>query len=1611
MGGLGLTLAACLAVLAAASAYGDYSPDLYVGEADYPRTDTATNGVCTVTISHERLWDMEYDPPRNNHPHEKSLYPGDVVDGRFTRTAEGCCGVSRSGPTAAGEWSELANISSGGSYTQTMKILPDRPTPDSVTRGGHIHTSEYDTMGRSRTHWQGTAEGYGQTAGATASISGGRADPITGNCIDRVTASITTKFTYRNPFWETSIFEHHVLDARGYPASNLDYSQYPYDSIPLEAGSNLVLGAYRHETIQISHELLSGGAPVAEFHCDSKTCNIDLPGAPESESYVGHMPYQGDSRNPPWRGPDPGTGGMLDRGEAMFAIPARSSGPIRILSTMWNDGIEVARGYNTTHQFVPSYNPLIGMTAITNTALGGDSALERPVSVIIQYDGTISDTLHYCSVGTIYDTDGTMIPYGSTGGMDAWGRKAGDACPEHAAQWGDPGACGSPGCSYVAHPDPPLAPGWGRWSAANPETRAMFYGFGGGHAICAGDECATHDTPYMNWDFVPGTDRDFIPACIMDGIAAAGGDRTNQPKPENWGLDGEWWPDGPHNIGEGAEPHSYRGVFAGKPNRAPTHYVVDTAACEAKLGARECVPRGAECRPEYDRRCEDTFTPYLYPDDYILAGHGRLQDMVVEWCGDSPTDRCAAEAYHTIDDVMVATCSIHHGVDYMSHNQVIDVGPLEAGADLSTPNVCHNMYANGLRAPGMDGEAVSDWRACYGMIPEGDGVWPDGRPDADPGELCAPVWGGGSLSLPYWNGATQNVYVPYTPTTGAFAGVVERPGNMMMDDGSLTCSCDDMNGNGICDYSEATDGRNDLNRNGIIDDWDAPTLDGSIKCLDRTGTAAAAVVYCWAKYGSGAAGGESDRLTACMEAARGVADGPDGECDPAVILGMILPDGSVSTDGLSAGWEAATTGQSAHLLAVPFLGTDGLIPIPYVVDGIHVHCDESEPWCVSSGDTYLKHAKRDVCEDPGLPVSVKRIPSPATIPPLYRPVFDEAWPPPCLPEYPVGEWNRPEHEISLDLAGLEAEWPTIPPQLPGMGAGRTPSHISTGDGHTMIIHAGTGVLRFESCDGCEPPLSGDGEWTGMVRSGLGGREHVTHIMMQHPPYALSQEGMARVVAVEPCAECEAGWREAGAGTEPGIGIVITAYPETDTPATKPGEMAAVGCQIDGDGGTGILNMWDMLVSGPAIPTDYWNGMTCRDIPGLSITIQDYEAARHGIAAKREAGQPWTVAEGTNDVTVEVLRNGVWLSTLSMLEHRGQCTTYAWSQGVTPGHTSCPATAHALSECLYEGGDVGACLDMAGGEGACAAVYVEDNIHKKWEFAEGGDVPAVYRLPDGSYAGMADDTIIPMDAERLAWEPGGGEALLRCEVAVDSNGTIHGVERGLPAGDVDFNRGGSFACQEVQACQKTRTTYKCLGGEVIPHVTCEEPAESFSALDMPYEEVMSNVGTQKLHIEAVCPPEHAHAGDSTRCDGLPIYDTHALGGGSNHTTIYVDYFGVGELGAGRGDPSSYAIHLRPPETFGTVHDITVEWEGGHVRMTPGTPCTTCTIEYPGGAAVTVHNRYGAALTTVVAAAEPPRPSIIEADEIYGAAWLYLPALAAGAAIYAVIRKYQGLSGRG
>ena len=1411
-------------------AYGD----MYDGS---PGRVTDTGTKCSVWADHMYDW-SPLDPPRNNHPLEMSLYPGDMVYGRYTWGSGGCCRTQTVGPAAAGTWSDITGVS-GGSYIQNMAIVPDEPVPGAVMPNGFIHMAEYDGMGRSRTHTYGTFNGTGLTAGTAFTISGYiKPDPL--SPCNKLDAAVTLRadFRYRNPFWQTSIYEHHIITPDGYPASNLDHTQYRHDAIPLEAGSDLTYGAYRQETIRIAHHI-KGGDVASEFHCDNMECPVNLPAAPATISYMGHTGYSGDARNPPWPGTAPH---LLNDGEAIFSVAADKTTQISIISTMYNTGREITRGYNSTYQFVSSYDPVFHADAITNTAAGGNTALERPISVIVSYNGTISDTLHYCSVGVSYDTDGTIIPVGSYGTRDRWGRAAGDTCPGYGEYGTTREICRGGTCSYVVYPPEPKSYEWGRLSAVNPETRAVLYGFEGAHTVCGLDECTTYDTPYLNWDYVPDTDRQFIPACVVDIIAAEGGPYTNVPKPDNWGIIPDWGFGQTIPTGSGASSYSYRGVFEAAPDAIPYHYVVDKAQCEDALGERECVPRGGECLSDHDRRCEDVFTPFTYPDDYIISHHDTLQTMVAGWCGTDPSEVCVLEAYQTIYDTMADMCTAL-GVRYDTRSQTIDMSVLDGNR--LTPAACHAMVALGVYVPVRDGAIVLDWRDCRGE--------------------CRPAWGGTNAYVPYWDGRAHLVYVPYTPTTGAFGGMVERPGSMLAADGTITCACTDADNDGICDSAQ---NGTDLDGNGIVDDWDSPLVDGTVSCLDRTGRAASAMAACWSKYGRDSVSG-GDGLAECL--ADVGADGPDGRCDPALVAGTILDDGTV----------LAPDRIFNHTSLVPFVGGDGIIPVPYVVNGTHMYCNEAEPWCVSSGDTYQNHTPRRVCEEPGAPHITKRIPAPSTIPPLYHPVFDEKWPPACLPYYPVAEWERPPHPVSLDVPHTPV-WPTGTAD----SHTRTPSHIGMGNS-TMFVHAGTGVVRFDVCAGCRTSPGADGWWNGTMLSRHGDDTHRIPAEMRHPPFDIQQEGRARATAVEPCDTCDDGWRTSTAD----ISLTITSYPEMHRPVTTPEEMVAHICQTDGDGGSGMLGVAERA-------RDMWNQISCRDGTGISITIQDYEAARHGDAAKRESSQPWTVATGHDDVSVDVYRSGIWLSTMSILEHRGECMTYDWSSSPSYG----------------------------------------------WS--------------PGMECGAEDDTILLYD---------------------------------VPAYEMDYNSGGTFACKEVAACKSYKTLHKCLGGIVTEHVTCVEPEESFSVLDMPYEEVLGSVGTQKLHIEAVCPAGLGPSG----CNGIPIYDTHTLSAASSHSVIYVDYYGVGVLDVYR---TGETIHVRPPATFGPVHHIVVNGEPVQTDA-----CTACVIRHGGAANITVYNVYGGELAAYAGPAPVPYVAAAQTDDITGAVWLYMPALAALAAGYIFVKK--------
>ena len=1523
-------------------AYGD-------GAASASDSVTVRGFTCTVSATQWYSWyggddvGREGFVPTNNSPHETSLYPGDSVAGSIRYSiGEYCdCGIGIDGPEADGRWSEVDSrgpsvVGNAGSgtihYTQKMRIVASEPVPSSVIHDGFIHTAEYDSDGRARTHQNGIREGGGLTGGAAFTVTGGIEDPLYGCQV--ATATIRPQFQYRNPFWETSIHEHHILDVQGYPASNLDYSNYHKDAIPLEAGSNLKFAAYRHETIKITHE--TTGSVKEEFHCDEKTCSMDLSGVGHASDYIGHRAQQLTAKNLPWEEPNAGVAGRLDGGESLFVISARQSGPVQIIATMTNNGQYITKGYNTTYQFVPTYNPVINTTAVTNTAWGGDTAMDRPVSVIVDFNGTISDTLHYCTVGTVHDVDGAPVPLYHTGATDAWGRVAGELCPDKDAPYGVVGVSPS---SYIVYPPEPAAFEWGRWSALNPETRAKLDGLAGQYIVCGLDgECTTHDTPYLNWDYAPGTDRDFVPYCVMDQIASQGGAQVNQPKPEDWGMAGF-----AVRYGDDATPHSYRGIFSGSPHNMPQHYVLDSAQCEHSIGLsrildRDCgIYRGGECKPEHDRRCEDVFQPFLYPDDYIIRGHERLERMVIQWCGATPTIQCVRESYRIIDEVMTSLCT-DLGVVYDAQTPVIDTS--EIGSGTTTPYLCHARFSIGMYEPAKNGDVIHDWRECL---------------ESDCGVRFSPT-----PPEPFWDGSNQLVYVPYTPITGAFGGVVERPGNMLTADGSLYCSCTDTDNNNICDVAESG---TDLDGNSISDNWDMLTSDGMRKCLDRTGVMFNAVGDCWAKFGRD--GG--DGLDACLHDAANMQDGPDGHCDPAVIIGTITPDGSVDADGISFDGIGDDT-------ILPFEKVGDYIAIPYVVDGEHRYCDVQEPWCLSAGDTIETHTQYQTCQDPESFDSIKRIPSAATMPPLYQPVFDEYWPPTCLPPYGTIPFTRDTHQTSKDLVYDTPQWPVS-----------SPSHVGIGN-TTMMLHAGTGVIRFDVCGTCDVRPTDTVHWNSTIQSW--GITHATK--METPPNTIQYGVVARVLAVKPCVQCDVPW-EVGGGVE----LHITAYPEQRLPVTEPHEMIIHECMVDGDEGRSILNIFS-LDWGEAI-WDFWHGLSCRDRPGVSMTIQDYEGAKHGPAAKREAGQPWTVARGVDDVTVEVFRNGLWLDTLGILEHRGQCTEWLWAPHVTPGHTSCPETVQRMSDCMRDN-SIQDCI--AHQDERCVNVFTQDGIHKQWEFPAAYDTtglkPGVVYVYDGTYGRMTDDGIQPIPLDELKWEAADSNRILRCE-NIENNE----IKR-VSIQDVDYNDGGSYACQSVQACKKTVTNYKCIGGELVPHVICEEPEESFSILDMPYEAVMSSIGPQKLHISAVC-----SGGGAPGCNGIPIHDTHVISEGINNTVIYVDYYGVGKMDMGRDNKRSDTIYVRPPETFGAVREVLVDG----IKQDIDVPCSTCIVPYEGGGIVTIRNVYGGEMSSEIGAAEPLEISVYDMDEVGGVLWLYMPAIVVGAVLFLAITKYRRVLGIG
>ena len=306
------------------------------------------------------------------------------------RTSDGFIKIS--GTTTDDTTRELfrwTNID-GSEYTQQMIISKNgEPSPDSVLINDFIHTAEYDNTGRAHTQTHGTFEGTDMTDGSVFTVKGytwTKTDPPSCSVLDAEVNSKST-FRYRNPFWETSIHEHHLLEPRGYPASNLDYSQYKYDAIPLEVGSDLHLAGYRWETIKITHEL--DRVASSEFHCTDKNMSYRTAGSrriPQlHRQYASTKVTQSTHRG---RASTPGVDDQLDDGEAFFSVSAKNSDEIRITATMWNLGREVAKGYNTTYQFVPTYAPMVSTLSVTNTALGGDHSMDRPVSTVMQYNGT-----------------------------------------------------------------------------------------------------------------------------------------------------------------------------------------------------------------------------------------------------------------------------------------------------------------------------------------------------------------------------------------------------------------------------------------------------------------------------------------------------------------------------------------------------------------------------------------------------------------------------------------------------------------------------------------------------------------------------------------------------------------------------------------------------------------------------------------------------------------------------------------------------------------------------------------------------------------------------------------------------------------------------------------------------------------------------------------------------------------------------------------------------------------------------------------------------------------------------------------------------------------------
>ena len=105
----------------------------------------------------------------------------------------------------------------------------------------------------------------------------------------------------------------------------------------------------------------------------------------------------------------------------------------------------------------------------------------------------------------------------------------------------------------------------------------------------------------------------------------------------------------------------------------------------------------------------------------------------------------------------------------------------------------------------------------------------------------------------------------------------------------------------------------------------------------------------------------------------------------------------------------------------------------------------------------------------------------------------------------------------------------------------------------------------------------------------------------------------------------------------------------------------------------------------------------------------------------------------------------------------------------------------------------------------------------------------------------------------------------------------------------------------------------------------------------------------------------------------------------------------------GDPYTDTIHVRPPETFGSIHRMAFEQDGGVTDVTPESPCTTCVFEHAGYGVVTVWNVYGGSLSVDIGESQMQVLSSVDVEDVYGAVWLYWPILAMAAGVYLLLRR--------